>query len=175
MHNEDERARAAGQVAAVTMPHGRVLDAGCGTGQVGAALHSLGFTALTGFDLSGDMLDRSRRLGVYSHLQLGSLCERLPFADGTFDAVVSVGVFAHGHVGAEALPELLRVTRTGGHVVLTLHDDVAAGMDITATAGEMERSGAWELVDRTEPSGAVSEEGAPAPMRGWTWKVVRRG
>jgi ubiquinone/menaquinone biosynthesis C-methylase UbiE len=50
-----------------------------------------------------------------------SYAERLPFADGTFDAGVATLVFCSVGSPAEGLSELRRVVRRGGRVVLLEH------------------------------------------------------
>ena len=99
---------------------GPVLDAGCGTGLLGDWLGILGFAPVEGLDLSEGMLAKARAKGAYAHLHQLALGGPLPFADGQFAAVISTGVFTTGHVGAEALPELLRITAPGGVIVLTV-------------------------------------------------------
>src|SRR5206468_37127 len=44
---------------------------------------------------------------------------RLPYPDGTFDAVVGSGVLEHTAMDGESLKELYRVLRTGGLLVVT--------------------------------------------------------
>ena len=46
-----------------------VLDAGCGSGIIGAALARLGYANLTGIDLSDGMLRAAGRKGVYRDLR----------------------------------------------------------------------------------------------------------
>ncbi|RGP35757.1 class I SAM-dependent DNA methyltransferase [Pseudotabrizicola alkalilacus] len=99
---------------------GPVLDAGCGTGLLGDWLGILGFAPVEGLDLSTGMLAVARAKGSYARLHQLALGQPLPFADGAFAAVISTGVFTTGHVGAEALPELIRITRSGGPLVLTV-------------------------------------------------------
>ncbi|MFN4154190.1 MAG: class I SAM-dependent DNA methyltransferase [Paracoccaceae bacterium] len=99
---------------------GPVLDAGCGTGLLGDWLGILGFSPVEGLDLSAGMLAVARAKGSYARLHQLALGQPLPFADGAFAAVISTGVFTTGHVGAEALPELIRITRSGGPLVLTV-------------------------------------------------------
>ncbi len=99
---------------------GPVLDAGVGTGLAGPWFGILGWPEVWGVDISEGMLAVAARKGCYAHLSRAMLGEPLAFADGAFAAVISTGVFTTGHVGAEALPELVRITRPGGVIVLTV-------------------------------------------------------
>ncbi len=150
---------------------GVVLDAGCGTGLVGVELHRLGIGRLIGFDLSDAMLDAARARAVYDELHQGSLLEALPFEPDSFDAVVSVGVFTHGHVGPEALRGLADVVRPGGHVSITFRDDVLDPLGCGAEIARLEADGVWSLVERTESSPLIVEGGRGVDMRVWTWRV----
>ncbi len=58
-----------------------ILDAGAGTGIVGEVLSILGYTRLTGIDLSDGMLAIARAKSVYAELKNQTLGERLDFAD----------------------------------------------------------------------------------------------
>lgn len=95
-----------------------VLDVGAGTGLVGAALARLGDWPLEALDISAEMLDVAMAKGVYRAQHLGDLTGRLPLEDGRFGAVLSSGTFTHGHVGPDALDELLRVARPGALFML---------------------------------------------------------
>ena len=106
---------------------GPVLDAGAGTGLLGDWLRILGYGPLEGLDISQGMLAVARGKGVYAALHCAALGEALPFADGHFAGIISTGVFTTGHVGAEALPELRRICRCGGVIVLTVKDTVWTG------------------------------------------------
>lgn len=85
---------------------GAVLDVGCGSGAVGLALAGM---RVDGLDLSAEMLAVAVEKGVYTRLVEGDLLARLPLEDGAYRGVVSAGTFTHGHVGPEALDELIRV------------------------------------------------------------------
>jgi len=149
-----------------------VLDAGCGTGLVGLALRAEGVGRLVGFDLSAAMLDVARGRNMYDELVLGSLLEPLPFAPGSFDAAVAVGVFTIGHVGPEALRSLAVVVRPGGHVSLAFRDDVIDEFGYAAEVARLEQDGMWTLVECTEPAPLILEGGVGAAMRVWTWRVA---
>ncbi|MCU0831507.1 MAG: class I SAM-dependent methyltransferase [Rhizobiaceae bacterium] len=104
------------------MPRGAapVLDAGCGTGLVGEWLALTGYTDVHALDISEGMLAVARRKHVYSGFTCAALGDPLPFADRHFAGVISAGVFTTGHVGAEGLDELIRITQAGGVMVLTV-------------------------------------------------------
>jgi SAM-dependent methyltransferase len=97
-----------------------ILDAGVGTGLAGPWFAILGWPEVWGVDISAGMLAVAARKRAYARLSRAVLGEPLDFADGQFAAVISTGVFTTGHVGAEALPELLRITARGGVIVLTV-------------------------------------------------------
>ncbi len=149
----------------------RVLDAGCGTGLVGLALHELGVRKLIGFDLSPAMIEVAQARGIYEAVAEGSLLEPLPFDSGAFDAVVSVGVFTHGHVGPAGLASLPPVIRPGGFLTMTFRDDTIDALGHGAALRRMEREGILTLIDRTEPEPLILEDGVGADMRVWTWAI----
>ena len=99
---------------------GPVLDAGAGTGLVGDWLGIVGYPHVEALDISQGMLDVAAAKGQYKALHRLALGGPLPFAEGHFAGVISTGVFTTGHVGAEALPELVRITAMGGVLVLTV-------------------------------------------------------
>jgi len=94
---------------------GAILDVGCGTGVVGVALGDVGETIVDGVDISPEMLDVARgKLTVhgrpaYRNLIEGDLTQTVPIGDDTYSGIVSVGTFTHGHLGPEAIDELVRV------------------------------------------------------------------
>ena len=61
-------------------PDGHVLDAGCGTGLSGKALHAAGFRRLTGIDISQASLDVAAQAGVYERLDSGQHAAGAPAA-----------------------------------------------------------------------------------------------
>lgn len=97
-----------------------ILDAGAGTGLVGELLGTLGYPVVDGLDASEGMLEVARSKGAYRQLHHAFLGEALPFDDDAYVAVVSTGVFTAGHVGVEGLPELFRVVRSDGVIVLSV-------------------------------------------------------
>src|SRR5689334_24778163 len=73
--------------AAGTKPGVRLLDIACGTGIAARAAAEAG-ARVTGLDFSAAMLASARRLNPNLEFQAGD-AEALPFADASFDAVIS--------------------------------------------------------------------------------------
>ena len=98
----------------------RVLDAGCGSGPLAAALQDRG-AAVTGFDSSAAMVDLARgRLGADADLQVADLGEPLPFQDDAFDLVTASLVLHYLEDWSGPLRELRRVLRPGGRLILSV-------------------------------------------------------
>ena len=97
--------------------HGRlVLDAGCGGGLVARELAAAG-AQVVGVDRSLGSLGVARRaVGPPFRPAQGRL-ERLPFAGGSFDAVVAADVLEHLPDLPAATAELARVLAPGGSLV----------------------------------------------------------
>jgi len=106
--------------AALAGRGGRILDAGCGTGGFLAAL-GLRRPDLVRFGVEWDATAAARaRSKSEAALARGSV-NALPFADDSFDAVVSADVLCHTAVNpATALAELFRVLRPGGRLILNM-------------------------------------------------------
>ena len=102
-------------------PGERSLDVGCGTGLLLGRLHrTVRGARLAGVDPVPEMLSLAhRRLPLPAADLRGAAAERLPFADGSFDAVVSASVFHYVRQPEAALRETRRVLRPGGRLVLT--------------------------------------------------------
>src|SRR5207302_5237688 len=76
----------------------RILDAGCGNGRYSHFLlrQADADAVLTGFDLSPKMLERARaRLKSARVGQVIADLTRLPYADGTFDALICAWLLEH--------------------------------------------------------------------------------
>lgn len=125
-----------------------ILDAGMGTGMVGEALAELGYTNITGTDLSEEMLEIGRKKNVYKALYQSNLEYPLDFATPeTFDAIISVGVFTFGHAPPEGLHNLFPLLKSGGYFVLTVRVDY---YDSNEVLREILDSLSWSLIKREE-------------------------
>jgi SAM-dependent methyltransferase len=98
----------------------RILDAGCGSGALSAALRDSG-AVVTGIDASAGMLALARRrLGDDVPLHVVDLSDRLPFDDGAFDDVVASLVLHYLEDWGPTLAELRRVLRPGGRLIASV-------------------------------------------------------
>jgi len=124
-----------------------ILDAGCGTGIMGALLAGEGFRSIDGLDFSPDMLSRARAKEVYRALLQADLNRELALADDSYDAVVCVGTFTPGHVGPSALRELLRVCRSGAILCFTVRSEYWDEAGFADVVRRLEDKGLWSIVE----------------------------
>ncbi|MEC3974185.1 class I SAM-dependent methyltransferase [Amycolatopsis sp. H20-H5] len=98
----------------------RILDAGCGSGPLFAALRDGGAT-VSGFDGSAGMLEQARRrLGVDADLRVADLAGPLPYPDNAFDDVIASLVLHYLQDWGPTLTELRRVLKTGGRLIVSV-------------------------------------------------------
>jgi predicted TPR repeat methyltransferase len=156
-------AEALDAAAGPATPLGRVIDLGCGTGLVGAAL--AGRPAhLTGIDLSPGMLAEAGRRGCYHRLVEGELVAALaaePAASAdcvtAADVMIYVGDFS-GMVSGSA-----RVLRRGGRFAFTVQSHAGDGLILGADARYAHGEA---LVQETLAAAGLSREFAqPAVVR----------
>lgn len=100
---------------------GPVLDVGAGTGLCAQALKDHGVAQIDGTDISPDMLRVAQGKGLYERLFVADVTARLPIRSEFYAGVVSSGTFTNGHVGPEAIEEVLRITRPGGLLALSIN------------------------------------------------------
>ena len=109
-----------GLIAANVRGH-EVLDVGIGSGRASLPLLDVGLD-VTGIDSSQAMLDECRRraAGRPIRLEVGDVTA-IPFADASFDSLVSLNVLTHFPNWRDVLPEWLRVVRPGGRLVFDVY------------------------------------------------------
>ncbi len=142
---------------------GPVLDAGAGTGLCGQALSDLGVSLLEATDISADMLAQATKKDIYRAVIEADLLRGIPVPDGRYQGVVSSGTFTHGHIGSEALPELLRVAERGAQFALSINKKFyhLAGFKTAFTA--LEQDG--EITDFSLPEVPIYGAAASAEHR----------
>jgi len=90
-----------------------VLDIGCGIGTYVRKLQELAGRAY-GIDIDAPRVRQGREAGSLAV----AVSEQLPFADGSFDAVLLNEVIEHVRDDRQTLREACRVVKPGGHVVI---------------------------------------------------------
>ena len=117
-----------GLVRALATPNSRLLDAGCGTGNLARRLIAEGMppNLMTLLDPSAAMLARCADIPVP---KIQGRLESLPFEDGTFDLVTCAWALETVPDPHLALSELCRVVRAGGALCLAFcADEPARGL-----------------------------------------------
>lgn len=152
---------------------GRLLDAGGGTGRVGALLRHLTGGVVIADETFGMLRQAVARGGL---LPLRAHTEQLPFASASFDCVLMVDALHHVASQRQTVAELWRVVRPGGRIVIEEPDVRAPAIKVLAVLEKLvlmrshfltppaiaalfpapparvqiitEASGAWVLVDK---------------------------
>lgn len=116
-------------------PGQRILDVGCGTGEDAVVLARLVAPGgrVIGVDGSRGMIAtarlRAEGCGLPVEFQVGD-AHRLAFADDSFDASRADRIFMHLDSPADALREMIRVTRRGGPVLVYEVDFETVAVDM---------------------------------------------
>lgn len=92
----------------VTLPDGRILDIGCGTGLVASAILARRPDAvIDGVDISPEMVAKATAKDEYADLMVADLTADFSHLPADYAAIVSAGTFTHGHLGPDPLVALL--------------------------------------------------------------------
>jgi arsenite methyltransferase len=101
-----------------------VLDVGCGAGMdtlIAAQMVGTG-GSVTGIDMTPEMVDKARRsaaeMGLRNVTIVEGSAEQVPFADASFDVVISNGVIDLIPDKDAVFSEITRVLRPGGRIQL---------------------------------------------------------
>ncbi len=124
-----------------------ILDIGCGTGLTYQYLADLGFSTCDGIDITPAMIAKSRERGIYRNLYEADITKPLDMADAAYDAAISSGTFTHGHVGSEAIPEIVRILKPGALLACSIHKDIWQAKSFEAAFDALEAAGAMRSVD----------------------------
>ena len=93
----------------------RILDVGCGAGQVVGALTEAGYEA-HGVDVSEPNIERARKFSERCQMYDG---RHLPFPDQHFASVGALNVLEHVEEPESFITELVRVVQPGGIVLIS--------------------------------------------------------
>jgi SAM-dependent methyltransferase len=151
---EDEMFRAAALVA----PR-RVLDIGCGTGELAERIARELGAEVVAADQSARMVNLARERGVEARI---ADIQALPFADGEFDCVIAGWVLYHVQDRAQAIKEVARVLAPGGRF-------------FTATLAEDNLAEVWQLLgEEWRRDITFDRENGAAQLEPYFAKVERR-
>lgn len=95
---------------------GRVLEVGAGRGSMSAFFADQGF-ATSLLDTSHEVLKIAESNFAHDNLEADFVCGdalRLPYSSGTFDVILSIGLFEHFEDIEQPLREQIRVLKPGG-------------------------------------------------------------
>lgn len=111
--------------------HGAVLDVGAGTGLLAERLREMGFAGeIDALDFPAEMLAQAGGKRIYATLHQADITRPLGLGR-RYDGIVSSGTFTAGHVGPEALANLLDPARPAAVCALSINRRVwsSAGFD----------------------------------------------
>lgn len=106
----------------------RMLDYGCGSGLAADILinqHGFDGKLIDGLDPCQGLLDIAKQKDKMGKLYaMGSNDSHRCFPDKTYDVIFSSGVFfvSPTHAGFEVIPELIRMTKKGGFIIISTGD-----------------------------------------------------
>ncbi|MBI3730211.1 MAG: methyltransferase domain-containing protein [Burkholderiales bacterium] len=164
------------QRIAIRYPMPKILDLGCGAGHVSFAV-ATNADSVIAYDVSEQMLEvvanaaKEKNLG---NIQTQQGCaESLPFADGSFDIVITRFSAHHWQDVPTALKEVHRVLRYGGvFVVIDIVAPETALYDTTLQAVELLRDSSHVRDYRVSEWSAMLDAAAFSHAYSSGWKLV---
>lgn len=153
----------------------RVLEVGCGRGELAARIGSELDADVAAIDQSERMVELSRKLGVAA--RLGDV-QRLPFDDGSFDCAVAAWMLYHVPDVDRALAELARALRRDGRLVAVTNSEDNLPELWRPLCGDEHRAHAFS-VENAEPQLArrfrrVERRDANGTVTFPDWEAARR-
>ena len=153
----------------------RILDAGCGTGNMAQILAQMGYRNIDGLDPSPGMLAVARNKGIYQDLHELYLDAEIDLPNESYDAVVAAGVLTHGHAPPASLDGLLQVTRDGGIILFSLSQIAHREQGFAEHMQALEESGRWRLRDQSELFRTYPFSEQEAGLRHWVFAYEKTG
>ena len=152
----------------------RLLDAGCGTGSLGAHIQA---AHLVGIDLSPSMLAKARDRSIYQELVEGDIAATMAKRTDRFDGIAATVVLYHMADLAPFFRQAARLLVPGGHLFFST-DPAPDSMDIGVSGpGEYAHSRAYVRRLAAESGFAeiavkvMAHRGNP----GFWWALRRKG
>ena len=151
-----------------------ILDAGCGTGNMGLLLHQMGYARIDGLDPAPGMLELARHKGVYRELFPLHLDAKIDLPDASYDAVIAAGVLTHGHAPPQSLDGILGLTRPGGVILFSLSQIAYDDHGFRERIADLDRDGAWESLGRSRLFRTYPFSEKEADLRHWVMAYRKR-
>lgn len=126
-----------------------VIDAGAGTGLVGAALRQKGFNRLIALDFSQKMLEVAASKNIYSELHACDLSTPTSLEAGSGDALVTCGTTTQ--VPCASLREYVRLVRPGGRIIFAVVKGTWEEFGYAGVLAELEGMGQLSVIERGAP------------------------
>ena len=118
-----------------------VLDVGAGTGLLAERLREMGQDgAIDAVDFSAEMLARAGEKAIYRNLTQADITQPIPLPR-QYRGIVSSGTFTAGHVGPEALPQLLALALPGAQFALSVNMRVWQAMGFDQAIAGLQEAG----------------------------------
>ena len=124
----------------------KILDAGCGTGLVGAELKKFNYTNIDGVDLSKDLLNLTPK-SYYNNLEQVDLNKPLKIKSNIYDAVMCVGTFTFGHVKSPALDGFIRITKNKGLICFTINEGIYEDYGFDKKIKQLSDNKLWKVLE----------------------------
>jgi len=122
----------------------KILDAGCGTGLVGAELKKYNYLNIDGADLSKKLLELVPK-GYYKKLEQTDLNKPINADDNTYGGILCVGTFTYGHVKPQALDEFIRITADKGLICFTINEGIYEKYGFDKKIKELSDKDFWSM------------------------------
>ena len=100
-----------------------ILDFGCGCGRVLRFWNGLTHTGVYGTDYNPSLIRWCANSLPFARVSVNAECSPLNYSENTFDMVYAISVFTHLSVEMQSfwLEELIRITKPGGYIIVTVH------------------------------------------------------
>ncbi|XP_072024292.1 methyltransferase-like protein 27 [Amphiura filiformis] len=100
----------------------RILDVAAGSGLAGKELRRFGYSNIDALEPAEKMLDLAKSENIYKNYIIDTVTpdKRTDIEDDTYDALCIMGAVLKGHVTLKCLPELMRITKSGGVIIFNV-------------------------------------------------------
>jgi SAM-dependent methyltransferase len=150
-------------------PQARILEVGCGGGAFLAFLEERGHSP-TGVDVLEEAIEAARKVAERSEIMLADAA-RLPFAEGSFDCLVSQHLVEHLDDLPAALAEWRRVLAAGGVMAICTPNDLYPCPSLFHDPSHVHVYNPDELRERVEEAGFEVESSRTVFPHLWKGKI----